>query len=121
MPAYQPPRGSRQTLDRLARKLGLLMGTGRFLPPAPKHVLLFGHVGAGKTSELKLYATEMKKARCFLPVEVDVPGVLDRNNLQDADLLMAMANALLASLQKENIALSRGAVARLEKTCGGRR
>jgi hypothetical protein len=107
-------RGSQKTLDRLARKLGLLMETGRFRPTSQKHVLFFGHVGAGKTTELKFYAARLNATKNFLPVEVDVPGVLDRNNLQYADLLMAMANALLESLAKENISLPHHAVADLE-------
>ena len=49
-------RGSQKTLDRLARKLGLFLETERFLPASQKHVLFFGHVGAGKTTELKFYA-----------------------------------------------------------------
>lgn len=107
-------RGSQRTLDRLARKLGLWLETGRFRPVTQKHVLFFGHVGTGKTTELKYYGARLNETHCFLPVEVDVPGVLDRNNLQYADLLMAMANALLASLKKERISLPRQAVVELE-------
>ena len=143
MPAYQPPhdilevlqaiefeealeptdprrvdtreaRGSQRTLDRLARKLGFLMGTERFLPPLQKHVLFFGHVGTGKTTELKFYAAHLKSTQCFLPVEVDVPGVLDRNNLQYADLMMAMAHALLKALEREKITLPGSVIKDLE-------
>jgi|HubBroStandDraft_1064217.scaffolds.fasta_scaffold00469_24 hypothetical protein len=98
-------RSSQETLRRLARKLGLDLETGRFYPAPQKHVLFFGHVGAGKTTELKFYAAHLDKTGFFLPAEVDVPGVLDRNNLQYADLLMAMANALLEALEKQNISL----------------
>ncbi|MGB8842600.1 MAG: hypothetical protein WCC64_16185 [Aliidongia sp.] len=98
-------RDSRKTLNRLARKLGLDLETTRFLPASQKHVLFFGHVGAGKTTELKFYAATLNKTGFILPVEVDVPGVLDRNNLQYADLLMAMANALLEALKKQKISL----------------
>ena len=107
-------RGSQRTLDRLARKLGFLMGTERFFPPAQKHVLFFGHVGTGKTTELKFYAARLRETKFFLPVEVDVPSVLDRNNLQYADLMMAMAHALLKALEQEKIALPAKAVAELE-------
>ena len=41
-------RGSQKTLDRLARKLGFLMDSGRFLPPAQKHILFFGHVAPAR-------------------------------------------------------------------------
>ena len=107
-------RGSQKTLDRLARKLGLLMESGRFLPLTQKHILFFGHVGTGKTTELKFYAAELRGTKHFLPVEVDVPGALDRNNLQDADLLMAMAHALLQALKQEGIALPKDGIKELE-------
>ena len=107
-------RGSQKTLDRLARKLGFLMESGRFLPLTQKHILFFGHVGTGKTTELKFYAARLKNTGHFLPVEVDVPGVLDRNNLQYADLLMAMAQALLATLEREGISLPNDGVKELE-------
>jgi hypothetical protein len=77
-------------------------------------VLFFGHVGAGKTTELKFYGACLKDTKCFLPVEVDVPVVLDRNNLQYADLLMAMANALLEAVKQEGISLPSHAVKELE-------
>lgn len=32
-------RGSQRTLDRLARKFGLLLSDGRFVPASQKHVL----------------------------------------------------------------------------------
>ena len=107
-------RGSQTTPGRLARKLGLLMESGRFLPLTQKHILFFGHVGTGKTTELKFYAAELRGTKHFLPVEVDVPGVLDRNNLQYADLLMAMAHALLQALKQEGIALPKDGIKELE-------
>ncbi|TWB38122.1 ATP-binding protein [Nitrospirillum pindoramense] len=106
-------RGSQKTLTRLARKLGFLMDQDRFLPPLQKHVLFFGHVGTGKTTELKFYGARLKDSRRFLPVEVDVASVLDRNNLQYADLLMAMASALLQALEREGISLPDGDVSEL--------
>jgi hypothetical protein len=108
-------RGSQKTLDRLGRKFGLSIEKKLFRPTSLKHVLFFGHVGAGKTTELKFYAEELKATGFILPVEVDVARVLDRNNLQYADLLMAMAQALLESLAKENIALPPHAIADMEK------
>jgi hypothetical protein len=107
-------RGSGQTLDRLARKLGYSIEQNRFLPLKQKHILYFGHVGAGKTTELKFYASYLKDRGFFFPVEIDVPGILDRNNLQYADLLMAMANSLLEALSRENVAVPRSALNGLE-------
>lgn len=101
----QEARGSQRTLTRLARKLGMELHNERFRPSARKHILFFGHVGGGKSTELKFYAAHLNKTRCFFPVEVDVDAVLDRNNLQYADLVMAMANELLAALQRDKIEL----------------
>jgi hypothetical protein len=108
-------RGSHRTLDRLGRKFGLSIERKLFRPTSQKHVLFFGHVGAGKTTELKFYAERLRNTGFLLPVEVDVPGVLDRNNLQYADLLMAMAHALLETLKREKISLPRSAISDLEK------
>jgi hypothetical protein len=105
-------RGSQKTLDRLARKFGLW--AERFRPASQKHVLFFGHVGAGKTTELKYYGADLKDSGHFLPVEIHVYDVLDLNNLQYADLLMAMANALLNALEHEGIVLAAGAFKELE-------
>ena len=63
---------------------------------------------------MKFYAAELRGTKHFLPVEVDVPGVLDRNNLQYADLLMAMAHALLQALKQEGIALPKDGIKELE-------
>lgn len=107
-------RGSQKTLDRLARKFGLLLSDGRFFPPLQKHVLFFGHVGSGKTTELRHYAKTLNGADRFLAVEVDITVELDRNNLKYADTLMAMARALLTSLDDKGIQLGNGALAEME-------
>jgi hypothetical protein len=107
-------RGSQQTLDRLGRKFGLFMERQRFSPQLQKHVLFFGHPGAGKTTELKYYCATLQKTGWFLPVEVDVAIELDRHNLQFSDLLMAMAHKLLEALTAEGIRLPSGAIAGLE-------
>lgn len=107
-------RGSERTYEQLARKLGLLAETNRFLPLSRQHVLFFGHVGSGKSTELKFYADKFAKTGFFLPVEIDVDHVLDKNNLQYADLLMAMANALLDALKPTDIELPRDAIDKLQ-------
>jgi hypothetical protein len=99
-------RGSQKTHDRLARKFGLLLSDGTFYPPRAKHVLFFGHTGSGKTTELRRYAKELSGPGRFLVVEVDVTVALDSNNLQYADALMAMAEALLSRVRSEGLSLS---------------
>lgn len=111
----QQARGSQKTLDRLARKFGLLLSTGQFLPPTQKHVLFFGHTGSGKTTQLRRYAKELKGPGRFLVVEVDIGATLDHNNLQYADTLMAMARSLLVALDAEGVDLGSGVLSELEK------
>lgn len=107
-------RGSQKTLGRLARKFGLDLSSGDFLPPTSKHVLFFGHTGSGKTTELRHYAKELGGPERYLVVEVDIALELDIHNLQYADTLMAMARSLLARLQMENIEVGVDALTELE-------
>jgi hypothetical protein len=107
-------RGSQRTLDRLARKLGLLLSDGRLYAPGKKHVLFFGHTGSGKTTELLHYATELGGPGRFFIVNVDIADSLERNNLQYADTLMAMARALFERLDSDGIDLGEDALAELE-------
>lgn len=93
-------RGSQRTHARLARKFGLLLEEGQLFAPASKHVLFFGHTGCGKTTELRHYAELFTGAERFFVVELDITSELDRNNLQYADALMAMARVMLEQLQK---------------------
>lgn len=108
-------RGSQKTLDRLARKFGLLLNDGQFYPPMQKHVLFFGHVGSGKTTELRHYATALNGPERFLVVEVDITVELDRNNLKYADTLMAMARALLACLDERGIDIDAAALKDMQR------
>ncbi|MFM7460352.1 MAG: ATP-binding protein, partial [Burkholderiales bacterium] len=49
----QAARGSEKTLRRLAVKLGVDLTSGNFTPATKRHVLLFGHTGSGKTTQLR--------------------------------------------------------------------
>lgn len=88
-------RGSQQTLNRLAKKLGCDLKQHKFFPSASSHVLFFGHVGSGKTTELRQYARALADSGFIYGVEVDVLSRLDRNNLQYSEVLLAMAEALV--------------------------
>lgn len=94
----QEARGSQQTFVRLARKFGWDPLSDAFFAPNDKHVLFFGHIGSGKTTELRRYAGRLDKSKRFYVVEVDVLTKLDRNNLQYAEVLMAMAETLVEQL-----------------------
>jgi hypothetical protein len=91
-------RGSEQTLTRLASKFGWDPTKNEFFAPNEKHVLFFGHIGSGKTTELRHYMERFDESQRFYVVEVDVLTKLDRNNLQYTEVLMAMAESLLEHL-----------------------
>jgi hypothetical protein len=96
-------RGSEQTLRMMARKFGLVLEPRRFVSLRTPPVLLFGHVGSGKSTELRYYAQEMKASGHIFPIEVNVARTLDIHNLQFADIVLAMAEALVAALTTAKI------------------
>jgi hypothetical protein len=101
-------RGSEKTFSRLARKFGWDPASNAFFAPSEKHVLFFGHIGSGKTTELRRYARQLNDSRRFYAVEVDVLTKLDRNNLQYTEVLMAMAESLLEQMIADGHAVSDG-------------
>lgn len=106
----QAARGSELTFQRLARKFGWDPASNAFLAPNNKHVLFFGHIGSGKTTELRQYARKLNESKRFYVVEVDVLLKLDRNNLQYAEALMAMAETLLERMHGDGYALDEEAL-----------
>lgn len=107
-------RGSEQTFKRFAKKFGLSPNDSRVFRPTQRHVLFFGHIGSGKTTELRRYVNDLSGPGRFFAVEVDINILLDRHNLQYADVLMAMARALLERLRDEGVALPADALRELE-------
>ena len=119
----QTARGSEKTFSRLAKKIGWDPATTAFFPPGQSHVLFFGHVGSGKTTELRRYARRLDASKRYCVIEVDAVEKLDVNNLQYADALMAMAESLVATMQAGGYALApadleplHGAVAKVVTT-----
>lgn len=98
-------RGSAKTFSTLAKKFGWSPSTNQFFAPNDKHVVFFGHIGSGKTTELRRYARKLNDSRRFYVVEVDVLAKLDRNNLQYTEALMAMAETLLERLSNDGYTL----------------
>ncbi|MBM5818143.1 MAG: ATP-binding protein [Cyanobacteria bacterium K_Offshore_surface_m2_239] len=111
-------RGGERTFIRLARKFGWDPLSNAFFAPSDKHILFFGHIGSGKTTELRRYAGELNASRHFYVVEVDVLAKLDRNNLQYTEVLMAMAESLLERLHDDGYALGEEALAPLRHWFG---
>jgi hypothetical protein len=102
----QEARGSEKTFGRLARKFGWDPKPDDYFAPGDKHVLFFGHIGSGKTTELRRYARKFNDSKRFYVVEVDVLAKLDRNNLQYTEALMAMAETLLERLNGDGYELN---------------
>jgi hypothetical protein len=106
----QEARGSELIFRTLARKFGWDPASNAFFAPNDKHVLFFGHIGSGKTTELRRYAGRLNNSKRFYVVEVDVLAKLDRNNLQYTEALMAMAETLLERLNADGHALGEDAL-----------
>ena len=114
----QEARGSEKTFTRLARKFGWDPVSDVFFAPYEKHILFFGHIGIGKTTELRRYALQLNGSRRFYVVEVDVLAKLDRNNLQYTEVLMAMAETLLERLHGDGFVLGAEALEPLQRWFG---
>jgi hypothetical protein len=110
----QEARGSEITFTRLARKFGWDPASNAFFALYEKHILFFGHIGIGKTTELRRYALQLNGSRRFYVVEVDVLAKLDRNNLQYTEVLMAMAETLLERLHGDGFVLGAEALEPLQ-------
>jgi hypothetical protein len=102
----QEARGSERTFSLLARKFGWDPASEAFFAPNDRHVLFFGHIGSGKTTELRRYMGRFNQSKRFYVVEVDVLAKLDRNNLQYTEVLMAMAETLLERLNGDGYEVS---------------
>lgn len=98
-------RGNVRTVNNLARKFGLDIANDIFFPLGKKHVLLFGPIGSGKSTELLRLKAELEKGRRLFPILLNVRGEIDINNLQYADVLMALASAVAQRLDRMAIAI----------------
>jgi hypothetical protein len=114
----QEARCSEKTFTRLARNFGWDPASNDFFAPHEKHILFFGHIGIGKTTELRRYALQLNASRRFYVVEVDVLAKLDRNNLQYTEVLMAMAETLLERLHGDGFVLGAEALEPLQHWFG---
>ena len=109
---------AKKTFTRLARKFGWDPASNAFFALYEKHILFFGHIGIGKTTELRRYALQLNGSRRFYVVEVDVLAKLDRNNLQYTEVLMAMAETLLERLHGDGFVLGAEALEPLQHWFG---
>ncbi|MDY7094639.1 MAG: ATP-binding protein [Acidobacteriota bacterium] len=74
-------------------------------PPRKSYILFCGHRGCGKSTELRRVHWRLNRKEKFLAVLLDAAKALDPNNLQYQDVLLALAEALLARLAEHQIDL----------------
>ena len=76
-------------------------------PSQPEVKLFAGHMGSGKTSELRRLRARLEQpsseGRAFLVIYVDVTDKLDANDLDFPDLLVFLAGELYSQLQAAKI------------------
>ncbi|MEN9865959.1 MAG: hypothetical protein RL748_1549, partial [Pseudomonadota bacterium] len=91
--------------QRLMRKFGYDHANRKLFAPGAKHALLFGPIGCGKSTELlRLHAT-LRESGVLYPIRLNLRNEVDINNLQYADMLMALATAVVQELNLQNIVL----------------
>ncbi len=96
------------------RTLGYNPDKGSFTPKANgQHMLFFGHVGCGKSTELKHFCEELHHPGRYWVVRVDLLDILDPHNVRYCDVWLAVAQALLQQLQKDDIKVDDFAFSRL--------
>jgi hypothetical protein len=112
-------RGGDNVPRQLARKFGLQIdGERLFVPPSKKHVLLFGPIGSGKSTELARFVDLLERDTRLMPVLLNVRGEIDINDLQYADVLLALAYALTKKLEQLGIGLDAGKLTALTSWFG---
>lgn len=99
---------------RLVRKFGYDTQKNRLFAPGHKHVLLFGPIGSGKSTELLRLNADLQKSKKLYPIALNLRSEVDINNLQYSDMLMAMAKAVVQELDRLNLTVPAQELAKLE-------
>ncbi len=97
----------------LMRKFGYDKVRNQLFAVSSKHVLLFGPIGCGKSTELlRLHAT-LRESKVLYPIRLNLRNEVDINNLQYSDLLMALATAVVQELEFRAIPIPEDELAQL--------
>lgn len=92
---------SSQFRQKLFLKLGYDAESGEFVPPEHgKHLLFYGHVGCGKSTELRHLCTELHGPRRYWVVQVDLLKMVDPNNVRYCDVWLAVAQRIIEQAAK---------------------
>lgn len=117
-PRYVPTSSARA--ERFERTFygtfGYKPSDGSFVPPhSTKHVLFFGHVGCGKSTELTQMCAQLHAPGRYWVVRVDLLNLIDPNDVRYSDVWLAVAQQLMLQLDKDGIAVSEASLSRLER------
>ncbi len=98
------------------RALGYNRSAGTFDPPhGARHMLFFGHVGCGKSTELAQLARELHHPDRYWVVNVNILALIDPHNLRYSDMWLAVAETLLNKLQADQIPVDPVVTRRFER------
>lgn len=95
-------RGKYKTA-RLLGKLNIVGNSG--LPEndeiKPQYILFGGHIGCGKTTELKRLEQDLARSDRYFTLFIDIQKEIDHSNLKYSDLLIAIGKVLVEKLDQE--------------------
>ncbi|MBF0261927.1 MAG: hypothetical protein HQL97_08865, partial [Magnetococcales bacterium] len=97
-------------------QLGMNPDSLELIEPARNQCLLFtGHVGCGKSSELLRLKSKLHDPMRYYVIHFDIRDVVDENNCQYVDLLLASAQILFGTMEKEGITIDAIYLKRLQQ------
>ncbi len=99
------------------RTFGYDKASATFEPPPQntcKHVLFFGHVGCGKSTELARLSQTLHHPGRYWVVNVNLLVLLDPHNINYSDVWLAVAQQLVAQLERDGIVIAPEISKRLE-------
>lgn len=82
--------------------------------PRRAYGVFCGHRGCGKSTELRRLHRKLNQSYLFFSIFLDTTKVLDTNNLQYQDVLLALAHALLVELEAQGVDIDPVHLGRLE-------
>lgn len=93
---------------------GYDMDDGEFDPPDSRHVLFFGHVGCGKSTELAHLCKTLHHPDRYWVVSVNLIQLIDWHNVNYSDVWLAVAQILVQQLEREGIPIDEIILKRLQ-------
>lgn len=73
--------------------------------PSSSYNLFCGHIGCGKSTELRRLQRQLHQADLFCVAFLDILKELDIHNLSYADVLLALAKQLFTTLEQEQVSI----------------